>query len=231
MTAIHRGIVQIPADLGEAASTPLGNARARDGVLNGLLHIADSAGQVHVNWWAYDTTLFPSGYEGPLEPREDLVADRWQHIAAFTSRSRTSCVFVGGARYPLRVSLSGASSGAHGVRFLASINHDASGLGRSFTPAELAAVADDAFWESDLTGGTPAELGGASLGDLATSWLVHPRPGALVEGDAYDLDASTRDRKRKLSAPLHVDVFGRTANVASAPQLWGLTLAEYVGEW
>ena len=47
---IHEGVVELDPTLYRRADDPLCATRVRDGVINGLLHKADSVAQVHVNW-------------------------------------------------------------------------------------------------------------------------------------------------------------------------------------
>lgn len=228
-TSIHSGLVTFTTSVYGSAADPVDNAFTRDGLANGLLHIADSLGQVRVNWQAttyggkaafsttYDTTNPRLSYEelilaGPFGP--------WP----ITLKSD-------GTPYRLRIRLAGSISGSAGfaqVRFRVVL-----------APAELAASQRtsslDSVWVSfTSTSTTAAWLSGDTNGALSDSTIVHITADQAAEWtrltSIYD-GTSSSSPKSIDQCLMTATVFGENATGGSGfyGRLHALHIQEYVG--
>lgn len=212
-TSIHGGRILLPTDVTAGdGDDPVGVARVRDGVANGLLHFADEAGQVWVSLMGavLPSAVHPGEYVDYLEPRAagsglEYAADVFFPVALFDIAELRVGLrsAAGGDSYKLRVRVAGATGNAAAAAdFLVAPVRDLTQLlARTDTPAT-----DADYLTATTSSTTAAWLTGASQGELAHATLLYP---------------SVLDT--------HLAVWARTTDETHVPRLYGLAAALYVG--
>lgn len=226
-TSIHAGLVDLSEGHFGVATHPADTAQLRDGVANGLLHIADSYAQVRVNYCPIATGFATNDLDAFETIDADPIADRWYQVGAPFGEWPITCS-ADGTPYTMRVRL-----GVSGSTTDAGITHEyrvvLAPLGRG--REEMLRLEDHVFEVSAAASATPSWASGATLRTSLTTTMLVTRALAAEwtqRVSAWDAVSS--------ASPVGIDqvllaayVFARTDDVASLPQVNRLYLAEYVG--
>jgi hypothetical protein len=230
-TSIHNGRVQFADSLYGTDNDPADVTILRDGVVNGLLHCADSYAQVRVNFVHPDYSTFAAAaaYEYNQTVDTTPTPNAWYRMEGSPFGEWPLTLHDDGTPYVLRVRVGGASSGGAAtgtITFRVVIAPANAGLG------ELELAADHIFETAGTTSTSVAWLTGATRGSGAHTTrmeLSATRAGRWTrEIDVYDAVSSATQRQvRQCLVSAHV--FAKTTNALDVPRLHALYLAEYVG--
>lgn len=228
-TSIHGGLVELAGSLYGAATHPADTAQLRDGLANGLLHIADEFGQVRVNYCPIAPTFATNDLDAFETVDATPIADRWYQVGAPFGVWPLTCASEG-TPYRLRVRLAVASTAldaaeTHDYRVVLAPD----GRGRE----EMLLSEDHVFAVTTSPQGTTGSwASGTSQGDLGHATLLTldaPRArGWVSRVSVYDAvsSGSPRSIDQLLVAAY---VFARTSDPTNLPRVHRLFLAEYVG--
>jgi hypothetical protein len=230
-TSIHNGRVLFADSLYGSADTPVDTTIMRDGVANGLLHIADSYAQVRVAVMHPDYSTFGGAAE--FEYNETLdntpTANTWYRIQGSPFGEWPLTMHADGTPYVLRVRVGGKSSGGAGagtVTFRVVIAPASNGLG------ELELPADHIYETAGTTSTSVAWLTGASRGSGAYTTRMEL---AAAKADTWTREVSVynavseADSRQVRQCLVACHVFAKTTNALDVPRLHALSVAEYVG--
>lgn len=205
-----------------AEFAPVSAARMRQVALNNALHAADEHAQVRVNWMAPAV----GGGQGYIATRASPTASVYYRIASF-GPFPVSLREVGRTYY-LRVRVAGISSAGHSVAFRVVISpvHEARGWD------SYASAPGDHVYSATTSSTTPGWLTGASLGSEALDTM------AVVDAVKAERWTRSTDTLADVSGAhvgvsqclVSANVLASTSNASSVPRLYGLYIAEYVGQ-
>lgn len=195
-------------------NSAFGASQARDHLVNNANHIADSAGQVLINWsmTTASTYMTPDLSAGSL-----AAADTYYRFSPFGPFPLL--VKGDGSSYQLRIRLAGYSAAAGTVTFRVVVS----------ALAEALAARETSTATNAATFSTTATTNGWR--DAATDNLVSLTPDDLFRTmtTLSTLDA-VAGAAVSVRVPLaYVTVYGKGSVTAAVPRLTGLYLAEYIG--
>jgi len=231
-TSPHSGVILYDTTLFDDED-PMSTALLRDAVFGSALHKADEMAQVRACWVGTDDSL-SSVDQTWLEPRDGISMEvatgasngaRWYE---YTLRAvLIPKIKADGTPYPIRVELAGASSGGHQVDFgivavprLATVGRYAWGDVDPIYPFKT---------YTNITSGTPAWLtpdGGSYVLDLPRTLIDE----ALALESAFWTKTDIGGENVTIQAPM-IEIYplAQTFNAGSTPELWGFSVAEYIG--
>ena len=225
-TSPHEGVyLYDPADFG--ADRFVDTALTRDGVLNSALHKADSAAQPRGIWTAPVTALWTDESDPWLVPSGDLSnvalrADVWYLMpikGVYCPKIRAS-----GQAYRLRILIGGRSSAGHAVGFAVSVAPRGSQVFALF--GTLAAWPTKTY--SAVVSTTVAMLQADD-----TNRILDPTQALTdqaLERETWSTLTDTGGDAIALRAPLlEINVFAKTVNVSSTPELHLFAWQEVIG--
>jgi hypothetical protein len=226
-TSPHDGVyLYEPAAFG--ADRFVDTGLARDGVIGSALHKADSAAQPRASWIAVPAALWIEDTDPFLVPFGEsngvLNADTWYPIPLkidYCPKVRAS-----GKGYRLRVWIAGRSSAGHDCDFQVIV---APQHGRLF---EFYGVPDPA-WDSKTYSNVTSTTVAALTSDDANRYMdVSVRTvNEALEREGWSTLDDIGGNSIAIRAPmLEVIVLARTANVSSTPELYGVSVAEVIGD-
>lgn len=199
-------------------------ALVRDAIVNGANHKADSAAQPRAAWTAPASALWTDEGNPWLEPADSLLGGGmtvgvWSIFPVFATFAPK--VRASGAGYRLRVTLGGRSSAGHSVDFGVFVS-----TRRDVIAAQTTATPGKEY--SAVTSTTVAML----TADDTTRWVDVPR--SLIDrasrGSSFSTLLDTGGTPVSVDVPtIDVWVAGKTANVASKPELHLFGCAEVIG--
>lgn len=222
-TSIHEGIVEFAPSLYGAANDPMDTAIMRDGVANGLLHAADSMGQVRVNYFPIDSGF--ANNVDDFETTDTLVVGQWSRIGGSPFATWPITLRSDGTPYVLRVRIFGAVSATVATATFAVVV-------APLTDSALELERDrDNVFTATATATTPAWLSGTSGTNSYTT---------RMEFTAEDSETWTREQGTfdavSGASPVGIQqclvscvVFAKSTVAARLPRLYGLHVQEYYG--
>lgn len=210
-------------DVDEPADTAL----VRDALCGSLLHLADEAAQVRVCWVATDATLSVANTtHADLTPADNgsVTVDEWFEFplrGVYCPKVRAD-----GSGYPLRIHFAGTSSAGHSVDFAVLV-------APRLAEDRLLGGWGDPIWPRKYYSGVTSTTVGWRSSDDASLMLEVPADtiaAALDQERAWATYDDLGGTPTSVIVPtLEILVLGKTSNVASVPQLYGLVASEYIG--
>ncbi len=217
-TSILGGVKPFAAALYGTAKDPADTVIMRDGVLNGLLHLADEYAQIRCNWCAVSSPP-NQGYRGITS---GFTADRWYRLGEFGKWPIQ--LRADGTPYKIRVRLAGMTNGTGTAKFGCAISPPG---WDSFWAGSF----DSIFHTATTSSGTAGWLTGSSQGSAASGTLVTlpiatdarwSRPVATLDDLAGDPVSVTQ-------AIATLTVFGQNNNASGDARIVAVHASEYVG--
>ena len=231
-TSIHSGLVPFPAAAYGAAADPVSAAVVRDGIANGLLHAADSHGQVRVNYMPIAAAR-ANGQDAFATIPAPPTPGQWYQVGAGPFGPWPLTLRADGTPYRLRLRVGVAASMTGDVELEIRVviaPADSRGTARALVDAPVDYVWGTT-WKADDTGTTPTWATGATRAEGFPTMLVLDAATAA----AWTVNTSTYDAVSSAS-PVQVQqvlvaahVFAKTADAERLPRLHALHIAEYVG--
>lgn len=229
-TSLHNGLVSFAGSLSGAAFDPADTVIMRDGAMNGLLHAADSFGQVRVNYCPIAAAFSVDDLDAYETIEASPVAGTWYAVGGAPFGSWPLTMHAEGATpYVLRVRLGVAASSTdagttHTYRVV--IAPDGRGL------EELPLSVDHVFEVEGAASTTVAWATGTSQGTEAHATLLTVTPEVA---SAWTRSVGVYDAVSAAS-PSAVDqvlvsawVFAKTTDDGVLPRVHALHLTEYCG--
>jgi len=229
-TSIHDGLVRFAGSLSGAAFDPVDTAIMRDGVANGLLHAADSYGQVRVNYHPIGAAFAGNDLDAFETIETDPVEDQWYAVGGAPFGSWPLTMHAASATpYVLRVRLGVAASSTDGAvthTYRVVIAPDGAAL------EELPLSVDHVFEVSGGASSTIAWASGTSQGSIGSATLLTVTP---AQADAWTRLVAAYDAVSS-GSPTAIDqvlvnawVFAKTTTSGVLPRVHALHLTEYCG--
>lgn len=229
-TSIHKGLVTLPTSIYGAANDPLDAVTVRDGIANGLLHCADSIGQVRVNYFPIAAGV-ANGQDSYETIESSPTEGVWYLVGGSPFGEWPLTLRWDGKPYMLRVraGVAASASGSSTLTMRVVIAPNGSG------PRERERPVDHVWetsWTASSTGTTPTWATGATLGDEEYATLLAV---SAAQADAWRRAVSTYDAVSAAS-PVAVDqclvsawVYAKTSSAQALPRLHALHIQEYIG--
>lgn len=228
-TSYFDGIVDFGTALYGAGTDPMDTVIMRDGVANGLLHAADSMGQVRVCYHPIAVASAKPVHDSYETIDGSPVAGQWYALGAQPFGAWPLTLRADGTPYKLRIRV-GISASVNNQNTI-TLRFVLAPLGRQYEERDRAAdhvyqvsatasAVTSATWTAGTSQGSAASATLLTLdADTARSWI----------GFASTFDGVSG------AAPVQVEqclvalyAFGRTSGT-SLPRLHGLHLSEYIG--
>lgn len=230
-TSIHNGLAPFAASLYGGSDDPVDTTIARDGIANGLLHAADSYGQVRVNYMApVDVAGVEAGSVALFETINGGTVSAWYRVGGSPFGEWPITLHADGTPYRCRVRIGGASSAVVGTgqvqfRVVLAPSDFAARI-------EAARSVDYVFETTATTSGTVAWLAGATKGSGAYQTMLELDAATAARWtrnvSIYDAVSSASPRSIQ-QCLVSAHVFASTTGVEDEPHLHALHIAEYVG--
>jgi len=219
-SSIKSGIISFDLSLFGAAGDPMDTVLMRDGVMNGLLHLADEFAQIRCNW-AAQTVPIKNGYRTTTT---SAVADEWYRIGEV---ARWPIQFrANGNPYKVRIRIGGHSNNAsYTATFGAVLSPPATG------PIYIGVGDDWVFHTAGTTGTTPAWLTGTSQGTVGSATILTLPTAADMwwstpESTLADLGGNPASVTQTI---VSLTIFGKTSNASGEARLDAVHASEYIG--
>lgn len=228
-TSIHDGIVEFSAGLYGAADDPADTVLMRDGVANGLLHAADSYGQVRVSYCPIISTFAGTSRESFATIEASPDADTWYEVGAQPFDQWPITCHADGTPYKLRIRIGTAGSQTKaGVDLTYRVVLAPPGRARE----ELGRSVDHVYEAVVEASTTIAYATGSSQGSESHATLIELDAATarrwLTRTSIYDAISS--------GSPTSVEqvlvgayVFAKCEDGDTLPRVHALHLTEYVG--
>lgn len=222
-SSIHSGIVPFAPSLWGTDDDPEDTVLHRDGTANGLLHAADSIGQVRVNYMPVAAGV-ADGQETFATIDTGPEADVYYHVGVFGRWPLT--IRADGTPYRLRIRVAGASSSTNDAPTFRVV------IAPNFPEALAGKTSDeDSVFEASGTATTTiAWLSGTSQGSAAAATYVQVSAEQARDWTAEQVvfDAVNAGTPRSIQQCLvSAWVWAKQGGVDDLPRLYGLHIQEF----
>lgn len=238
-TSIHSGIVAFDASLYGTDDDPADTTIVRDGIANGLLHAADSMGQVRVNVCYPDGSSFASDAWEYGDIASSPVANQWYRIGGGPFGEWPLTIHNDGTPYKLRIRVGvAASSGGASTQTLRVVIAP-----NNFAVSERDQEADNVFqvvflsvtigttptWAYDGTSGISESRSQGTANSLTTLTVPARRAAAWTRSTTMYDAVSSGSPSEIQQCLVGAHVFGKTSVSGIVTRLHALHISEYVG--
>jgi hypothetical protein len=221
------GIVEFPATLYGTDDDPVDTVVMRDGVMHGLLHAADSMGQVRVNYMGIGNAV--SEGQDEFETIETPANTSDYYLMGGTPFGPWPLTMrANGEPYKLRVRVGGSVSATPATATFRIV----------IAPLTIVTAADvlaalDSTLQVTATSTTLAWLTGQSQGTLGSTTLITVTADQAAawtrDVDIYNAVSSPAGGQTVEQIRVMAYVFAKTSDVTKLPQLSALHIQEYIG--
>lgn len=230
-TSIHSGIVEFADSYYGTDDDPVDTVLMRDGVANGLLHAADSMGQMRVNVMCVDSGVSNGQSEYFAIDTPDPTIGQWYHMGGSPFGEWPLTIRQTGTPYRLRIRMAGYVDGGGGaatatyqVVIAPTYEEAVSAIDRSV----------DYVWQATTTSTTNGWLTGATLDSSNATYLDVPASVAgrapwLATPSIWDA-VSDGEPTTPINGQVLVSawVFAKSSTAQDAPRMTALQLQEFI---